>query len=100
MDTTPSPESQIERGRSMSGCFWRFIGGVPAFTLVAALTTGAVSAQSFEDPESIAWKFGYGLSDAAYSKAWEDYKDEGYLPIDVEMDNGGAIYSGVWQKNT
>jgi hypothetical protein len=32
--------------------------------------------------------------------AWEEYKKDGYLPIDIEMDNGGADYSGVWQKNT
>ncbi|OYT20556.1 MAG: hypothetical protein CCU26_05755 [Nitrospira sp. UW-LDO-01] len=65
--------------------------------VMAAMT---VHAQDFYDPDSIAWKFRYGLSDAAYSAAWEDYKKEGYLPIDIEMDNGGADYSGVWQKNT
>ena len=60
---------------------------------------GRVFAQDFHDPESIAWKFGYNLSDAAYSQAWEDFKNQGFLPIDTEMDNGGASYSGVWQKN-
>ncbi len=69
-------------------------------TLVGLLSAGAASAQDFEDPVSIAWKFGYALSDATYHAAWEDYADEGYLPIQIEMDNGGAIYSGVWQKNT
>ena len=71
-----------------------------AMTLATGLTAAAALAQGFYDPESIAWKFGYGLSDAAYSKAWEEYKEEGFLPIDIEMDNGGADYSGVWQKNT
>ena len=69
-----------------------------ALTLTAAAVT--VHAQDFYDPESIAWKFRYGLSDTAYSAAWEEYKKDGYLPIDIEMDNGGADYSGVWQKNT
>ena len=71
-----------------------------ALTLGALLSASAASAQGFEDPVSIAWKFGYGLSDAAYHAAWQDYADDGYLPIQIEMDNGGAIYSGVWQKNT
>ena len=69
-----------------------------ALILTAAAVT--VHAQDFYDPESIAWKFRYGLSDTAYSAAWEEYKNDGYLPIDIEMDNGGADYSGVWQKNT
>jgi Bacterial tandem repeat domain 1 len=68
--------------------------------LGALLGAGVASAQDFEDPVSIAWKFGYGLSDSAYHAVWEDYKDQGYLPIQVEMDNGGNDYSGVWQKNT
>jgi CubicO group peptidase (beta-lactamase class C family) len=68
--------------------------------LGALLSAGVASAQDFEDPVSIAWKFGYGLSDSTYHAIWEDYKDQGYLPIQVEMDNGGDDYSGVWQKNT
>ncbi len=71
-----------------------------ALALGALLSAGVASAQDFEDPVSIAWKFGYGLSDSTYHAVWEDYKDQGYLPIQVEMDDGGAIYSGVWQKNT
>ena len=70
-------------------------------TLVMTLVViGSAAAQGFEDPLSIAWKFGYALSDATYHARWEEYKNEGYLPIQTEMDNGGAIYSGVWQKNT
>ena len=71
---------------------------VLAMTLGAVLSPGAASAQDFDDPDTIAWKFGYGLSDAGYSRAWEDFKDEGYLPIDIEMDDGGASYSGVWRR--
>ncbi|HEX5132360.1 MAG TPA: serine hydrolase [Candidatus Krumholzibacteria bacterium] len=71
--------------------------GALAMTLVVI---GSAAAQGFEDPLSIAWKFGYGLSDATYHARWEEYKNEGYLPIQTEMDNGGAIYSGIWQKNT
>jgi CubicO group peptidase (beta-lactamase class C family) len=69
-------------------------------TLAALLSATVASAQDFEDPVSIAWKFGYGLSDSTYHAVWEDYKDQGYLPIQIEMDNGGDDYSGVWQKNT
>ncbi|MBD2355398.1 serine hydrolase [Tolypothrix sp. FACHB-123] len=68
--------------------------------LAAALSAGAAQAQDFHDPDSIAWKFRYGLSDSAYSQAWEQYKKENFIPIDIEMDNGGEDYSGVWQKNT
>jgi CubicO group peptidase (beta-lactamase class C family) len=74
--------------------------GVIALTLGALLNPVAASAQDFEDPVSIAWRFGFGLSDATYSSTWEKNKDDGYLPIQVEMDDGGDIYSGVWQKNT
>ena len=74
--------------------------GVIALTLGALLDPVVVSAQDFEDPVSIAWRFGFGLSDATYSSTWENNKDDGYLPIQVEMDDGGDIYSGVWQKNT
>jgi len=80
--------------------FLSSIGCALVTTFAAGLVAGAAQAQDFHDPDSIAWKFGYGLSDAAYSKAWEDYKNEGFIPIDIEMDNGGADYSGVWQKNT
>lgn len=74
--------------------------GVLAITLGAALSAAVPPAEDFDDPVSVGWKFGYGLSDAGYSAVWEDYKNQGYLPISVEMDDGGAIYSGVWQKNT
>jgi CubicO group peptidase (beta-lactamase class C family) len=67
---------------------------------IILVVVGNAAAQGFEDPLSIAWKFGYGLSDATYHARWEEYKNQGYLPIQIEMDNGGAIYSGVWQKNT
>jgi CubicO group peptidase (beta-lactamase class C family) len=73
---------------------------VLAMTLGAVLSPGAASAQDFEDPVSVAWKFGYGLSDSKYHAVWDDYKEQDYLPIQIEMDDGGAIYSGVWQKNT
>lgn len=76
------------------------IGWVLLPALAAGLTAGAAQAQDFHDPESIAWKFRYGLSDTAYSQAWEQYKKENFIPIDIEMDNGGEDYSGVWQKNT
>lgn len=81
---------------------WHILAKGCAFLAALALAAAAVTvhAQDFYDPESIAWKFRYGLSDAAYSAAWEEYKNDGYLPIDIEMDNGGADYSGVWQKNT
>lgn len=68
--------------------------------LSLAMVAVAVHAQDFYDQESIAWKFRYGLSDAAYSAAWKQYKKDGYLPIDIEMDKAGSKYSGVWQKNT
>ena len=68
--------------------------------LSLTVAAGTAHAQDFYDPESVAWKFRYGLSDAAYSAAWEEYKEDGYLPIDIEMDKAGSTYSGVWQKNT
>ena len=57
---------------------------------------------NFHDPESVGWYFRYGLSSNAYNNAWQKYRDEKYLPIDIETDevSGGARYSGVWQKNT
>jgi len=73
---------------------------VLAMALCAVFTAGVASAQDFEDPVSIAWRFGFGLSDAGYYSAWENNKNDGYLPIQTEMDDGGDIYSGVWQKNT
>jgi len=85
----------------MAGRFRCFMLHVAAIVLGAGLVArGTVATQDFDDPESIAWKFGYGLSDTAYSNLWEDSRDQGFLPIDVEMDNGGATYSGIWQKNT
>lgn len=80
--------------------FWSLIGCAFAPALAVGLAAGAAQAQDFHDPESIAWKFRYGLSDTAYSQAWEQYKKENFIPIDIEMDNGGEDYSGVWQKNT
>jgi len=68
--------------------------------MLPSVFSAAASAQDFQDPVSVAWRFGYGLSDAAYHSTWEKNKDDGYLPIQVEMDDGGDIYSGVWQKNT
>jgi len=76
------------------------LGRVFATTLAAGLIAAAVSAQDFGDPRSIAWKFAYGLSDADYARVREDYEKQGFLPIDIGMDNGGASYSGVWQRNT
>lgn len=73
-------------------------------TLIAGLSVAAggfVHADGFEDPDSIAWKFRYGLSSAAYGNAWQTYRDAGYLPIDIETDNIGSVkYAGVWQKNS
>lgn len=68
--------------------------------LATGLLAGAAQAQEFHDPKSVAWKFLYSVSDSAYSDAWKKYADEGYIPIDIEMDNNGASYSGVWQRNT
>lgn len=67
---------------------------------MVVLYTSEARAQDFHDPESLSWKFRYGASDSAFSRVWESYKDDGFIPIDIEMDNGGADYSGVWQKNT
>ena len=50
---------------------------VLALALGALLSAGVASAQDFEDPVSIAWKFGYGLSDSTYHAAWEEYKRPG-----------------------
>ncbi len=64
-------------------------------------THGLAEAAGFDDPDSIAWKFRYGLKSAAYSNAWKSYKNDGYLPIDIETDTlVGVKYAGVWQKNT
>ncbi len=68
--------------------------------MLPSVFSAVASAQDFQDPVSVAWRFGYGLSDATYHSVWEKNKDDGYLPIQVEMDDGGDIYSGVWQKNT
>lgn len=68
--------------------------------LLVILLVGSVRADDFHDPKSVGWKFRYGLSDAEYAKAWDDYKKEGYLPIDIETGDNGKTYSGVWQKNT
>ena len=84
----------------MAGWIRHSIHNVLALTLCTVLSPGAASAQDFEDPVSIAWKFGFDLSDATYHALWEDNKNQGYLPIQIEMDDGGDIYSGVWQKNT
>ena len=37
---------------------------VLAMALCAVFTAGVASAQDFEDPVSIAWRFGFGLSHA------------------------------------
>ncbi len=70
------------------------------FVLGAVVYGTPVLADGFEDPESVGWKFRYGLTDAEYTKAWGDYKKEGYVPIDIETDDSGKTYAGVWQKNT
>ena len=75
---------------------------VLAFGIGAAIAaSGLAQASGFDDPESIAWKFRYGLSSSTYSSVWQSYKNSGYLPIDIETDNASGVkYSGVWQKNT
>ena len=55
----------------------------------------------FHDPDSTGWYFRYGLTDNAYKNAWDKYKNDGFVPIDIETDvtGGKTRYSGVWQKN-
>jgi osmotically-inducible protein OsmY len=71
-----------------------------SFIFATMLLAGSALADAFDDPKSVGWKFRYGLTDAEYTKAWNDYKKAGYLPIDVETDDGGKTYAGVWQENT
>ena len=78
----------------------RLIRNTLLMTLMVTLSASEAKAQDFQDPESLSWRFRYGASDSAFSEAWKSYKDDGFIPIDIEMDNGGADYSGVWQKNT
>ncbi|MBX3616703.1 serine hydrolase [Nitrosomonas sp.] len=68
--------------------------------LMTCILSGTIQATGFDDPDSLEWKFRYGLSDSEYHAAWDDYKKAGYLPIDIETDNNGTTFSGVWQKNT
>lgn len=61
--------------------------------------TGSALANDFHDPTQLSWRFRFGLSDSGYKSAWESYKDQGFVPIDVETDVDGKYYSGVWQEN-
>lgn len=55
----------------------------------------------FHDPTSTGWYFRYGLTSNGYNSAWTSYKNQGYVPIDIETDRIGnnTRYAGVWQKN-
>ena len=66
-----------------------------------AIINTLTPSHNFHDPDSIGWQFRYGLSSDAYGKAWNEYKGQGYLPIDIETDRVGTKtrFSGVWQKN-
>ena len=56
---------------------------------------------NFHDPDSTGWYFRYGLTNNGYKNAWDKYKGDGFLPIDIETDRigGNTRYAGVWQKN-
>ena len=75
-------------------------------TLAAAglfgLMGGTALADDFHDPVSVAWKFRFGQTSDGYSNAWNQYKGEGLLPIDIETDviGNNTRYAGVWQENT
>lgn len=54
----------------------------------------------FHDPASLAWQFRSNLTNNGYSTEWQKLKNEGYVPIDIEMDDyGNTRYRGVWQEN-
>ncbi len=58
-------------------------------------------AADFQDPASVGWKFRYNQSDSNFSSIWQTYKNQNYIPVDIETDMlGGLKFSGVWQKNT
>ncbi len=65
----------------------------------AAPVTGNI--KTFHDPNSTGWYFRYGLSSDAFGSAWKNYKDKGYIPIDIETDRiaGKTRFAGIWQKN-
>ena len=78
--------------------FWGL--GLIFGTAAQLMTAGAVSAADIHDPKNVGWAFRYGLTDKAFAKAWDTYKNRGYMPIDIDTFQGkGRRYSGVWQRN-
>jgi len=69
---------------------------------VRAAIASQFSIDAFHDPQSLGWYSHRNLTNQRYSDLWNKYKDDGFVPIDIEMDttSRGVRYSGVWQKNT
>ena len=72
-----------------------YLAALIAATLAVMQLSYTVAAD-FEDPTSVGWKFHSNLTGAGYSNVWNQYRDDGYLPIDIETDvvSGNTRYAG------
>lgn len=97
--------ANVTQHRSYEGGKLPQLGRVSTDHVSASPSNGgqpaAASADAFHDPVSTQWYFGYGLSGSEFESAWEASKNQGFVPIDIEVDRtgDGLRYSGVWQKN-
>ena len=54
--------------------------------IAPAAIVAQVSHDAFHDPNSVGWYSHRNLTNQQYSNLWNKYKDDGFIPIDIEMD--------------
>jgi len=64
--------------------------------------SGAAEAAILKDQKNLSWKSNRDLTSAQFSQKFQDYKNRGYMMIDVDAYPSGSStrYSMVWRKNT
>lgn len=55
----------------------------------------------YENREDLEWRAFRAVTTGEYSNRYSTYKDEGFMPVDVEayMEDGDTRYAGVWVEN-